>query len=163
MTQRPNVTLTDGSAVTPDHAEIDPRTGLQKAYVVLSADERAKGFVRPVRLSYRHVGARGPIHATRPLTAVEQALHARWNYVLYEDYPSDAAAIVIGRFWTQAQLDRVDAGCGSVTTMARAIAESYARDPNFYGATMCVTCRAHFPVGAAGEFVWDGTDERVGT
>ena len=28
--------------------------------MVLSADERAKGFVRPVRLAYRHVGAPAP-------------------------------------------------------------------------------------------------------
>lgn len=47
-------TLTDGSPVTPDHREIDPATGMQKGYVVLSADERAKGFVRPVRCSYVH-------------------------------------------------------------------------------------------------------------
>jgi len=47
-------TLTDGSPVTPDHREIDPATGMQKAYVVLSADERAKGFVRPVRRTYVH-------------------------------------------------------------------------------------------------------------
>ena len=47
-------TLTDGSPVTPDHREIDPATGQQKAYVVLSQEERAKGFVRPVRRSYVH-------------------------------------------------------------------------------------------------------------
>lgn len=46
--------LTDGSPVTPDHREIDPSTGMQKGYVVLSTDERAKGFVRPVRRSYVH-------------------------------------------------------------------------------------------------------------
>ena len=49
-----NTTLTDGSPVTPDHREIDPATGQQKAYVVLSQEERAKGFVRPVRRSYVH-------------------------------------------------------------------------------------------------------------
>ena len=32
--------LTDGSPVTPDHREIDPATGQQKGYVVLSAEER---------------------------------------------------------------------------------------------------------------------------
>lgn len=48
-------TLTDGSPVTPDHRDIDPTTGLQKGYVVLSAEERAKGFVRPVRHSYLHL------------------------------------------------------------------------------------------------------------
>lgn len=47
-------TLTDGSPVTPDHREIEPDTGMQKGYVVLSAEERAKGFVRPVRYTYRH-------------------------------------------------------------------------------------------------------------
>lgn len=47
-------TLTDGSPVTPDHREIDPSTGMQKGYVVLSEEERSKGFVRPVRRSYVH-------------------------------------------------------------------------------------------------------------
>jgi len=47
-------TLTDGSPVTPDHREIDPVSGQQKAYVVLSEEERAKGFVRPVREKYVH-------------------------------------------------------------------------------------------------------------
>ncbi len=37
----------------PDYREIDA-TGMQKSYVVLSAAERAKGFVRPVRRSYQH-------------------------------------------------------------------------------------------------------------
>ena len=45
--------LTDGSPVTPDHRELEP-DGQQKAYVVLSAAERAKGFVRPFRDAYRH-------------------------------------------------------------------------------------------------------------
>lgn len=47
-------TLTDGSPVTDDHRDIDPSTGQQKGYVVLSEDERAKGFVRPLRNSYTH-------------------------------------------------------------------------------------------------------------
>lgn len=51
----PNTTLTNGDPVTPDHRDIDPATGQQKGYVVLSAEERAKGFVRPVRYSYVHV------------------------------------------------------------------------------------------------------------
>ena len=49
-----DTTLTDGSPVTPDHREIDPATGMQRGYVVLSAEERARGFVRPVRKSYVH-------------------------------------------------------------------------------------------------------------
>lgn len=48
-------TLTDGTPVTPDHRDINPATGQQKGYVVLSAEERAKGFVRPVRESYVHL------------------------------------------------------------------------------------------------------------
>ena len=102
-------TLTDGSPVTDDHREINPETGQQKDYVVLSADERAKGFVRPVRRSYIHQK------------------------------------------------------CGSVTTMGQALAETYARQPSFYSGTFCVACRSHFPVGEDGEFVWDGTNEKVGT
>lgn len=57
--------------------------------------------------------------------------------------------------------------CGSVTTMGRAIAETYARQPDFYGATYCVHCGMHRPVGEGGEFVWvesgEVTDLKVGT
>ena len=49
------ICLTDGSPVTPDHREIDPATGQQKGYVVLCPEDRAKGFVRPVRRSYKHI------------------------------------------------------------------------------------------------------------
>lgn len=94
-------TLTDGSPVTEDHREINPATGQQKGYVVLSDAERAKGFVRPVRRTYVHTK------------------------------------------------------CGAATTMGDALAETYARDPYFYSGTFCVGCRAHFPVGEDGEFVWD--------
>ena len=53
--------------------------------------------------------------------------------------------------------------CGSITTMAQSIAETYARDPKFYGATFCATCRKHLPVGENGEFVWKDSDEKVGS
>jgi hypothetical protein len=53
--------------------------------------------------------------------------------------------------------------CGGITTMGSALAETYARDPSFYGATYCAKCQMHRPVGADGEFVWQGTDQRVGT
>jgi hypothetical protein len=46
--------LADGSPVTDDHREINEATGQQKGYVVLSDEERAKGFVRPVRHGYIH-------------------------------------------------------------------------------------------------------------
>ena len=49
--------LTDGSPVPKDwsHTDIDPRTGMQKGYIVLTAEERSKGFVRPVRRHYKHL------------------------------------------------------------------------------------------------------------
>lgn len=52
--EQPKVTLTDGSPVTPDHRELKDN-GQQKDYVILSPEERAKGFVRPVRRTYLHV------------------------------------------------------------------------------------------------------------
>lgn len=105
----PEITMTDGSPVTENHRDIDSATGMQKGYVVLSQEERAKGFVRPVRLSYVHEK------------------------------------------------------CGVRTTMGVALAETYARKPDFYSGTFCAGCRAHFPVGPNGEFTWDGTSEKVGT
>lgn len=158
----PRTTLTDGSPVTPDHKQIDPATGQQKGYVVLSEEERRKGFVRPVRRSYRHVGIAGPTHPLRDLTAAEREVFGD-RYAKYEPYPEPRQSSALGKLWDQAALDNVGKGCQSVTTMGQAIAETYARQPTFYGATFCVACRKHFPVGPAGEFVWDGTDERVGT
>lgn len=105
----PRITLADGTQVYPDHSEIVPETGMQKDYVVLAEEERAKGFVRPVRRTYVHLK------------------------------------------------------CSTATTMAQTIAETYARNPFFYSGTFCVGCRVHFPVGPKGEFVWDGSDEKVGT
>lgn len=87
--------------------------GMNEAYLILSDEERARGFVRPVRRSYVHAAELG--------------------------------------------------GCGTVTTMAVPLAETYARQPDFYGATYCAGCRTHLRVGAHGEFYWDGTTEKVGT
>lgn len=50
--------------------------------------------------------------------------------------------------------------CGGVTSMGRALSETYARDPGFYGATFCVQCNRHLPVS---EFVWTADGERVGS
>lgn len=101
------VTLANGSPVTEDHRELKPN-GQQRDYVVLSDEERKKGFVRPVRRSYKHLT------------------------------------------------------CGVVTTMSQSIAETYARDPKFYGGTFCVQCGKHFPVGADGEFIWIDDGTKVG-
>ncbi len=118
----------------------------------LSDDERAKGFVRPVRTSYRHVGIR-PKHPLRDLTDDEKTRYAAFGYVKYEVYPPGET--ITGRFWTAAQLA---SGCRETTTMGRSIAETYARNPLFYGSTFCATCRVHLPVGEDGEFEWlDGS------
>lgn len=101
--------------ITPDrndprlsHGVDEEPTEMAAAYLVLSDEERAKGFVRPVRRSYVHTA------------------------------------------------------CGAETVMNRVIAETYARNPQFYGATFCVKCKMHRPVGAEGEFVWDD-GSKVGT
>ena len=64
--------------------------GQQESYLILSEEEREKGFIRPVRRSYIHKK------------------------------------------------------CGTLTTMDQRIAETYARDPSFYGGTFCVGCGKHF-------------------
>lgn len=131
--------------------------GQQCCYLVLSDEERAKGFVRPVRRTYRHVGCR-PQGPTRPLTEEEHQQYDKFGYVVFESYDKPGEAVV-GRYWTQQQLA---SGCGATTTMGLAIAETYARDPKFYGGTFCCRCGGHYPVGEHGEFVWeDGS--RVGT
>lgn len=93
------------------HGVDDPNVKVpqHEVYLVLSEEERAKGFKRPLRRSYTHLK------------------------------------------------------CGTSTAMGQALAETYARDPYFYGATYCVACQGHYRVGETGEFVWDGTDEKVGT
>jgi hypothetical protein len=54
--------------------------------------------------------------------------------------------------------------CGTKTSMGRALAETYARDPHFYAATFCCYCNGHFPLWIDGEkqFVWAGTQDAVG-
>lgn len=90
------------------HGVDDAPTEQAPTYLVLSDEERAKGFVRPIHRSYVHLV------------------------------------------------------CGTVTTMGLAIAETYACQPSFYGATWCVKCRRHLAVGENGEFIWDD-GSKVGT
>lgn len=157
------VSLTDGSPVPEDRShEEDRGDGQQKGYVILKPEERQKGFIRPVRDTYRHVGIPGPKYELRDLTEQEISLYGNngdESYVKYEEYPQGS---VLGRYWTQKELDRVGKGCNVLTTMGKSIAETYARDPTFYSGTFCCGCGKHFEVGEEGEFVWlDGT--RVGT
>ena len=88
-----------------------PSKGQQRDYLVLSEEERAKGFVRPVRYSYQHLK------------------------------------------------------CGGVTTMGRALAETYARNPKFYSGTFCCQCGTHFDLGPpwSPAFVWADDGEPVGS
>lgn len=145
--------------IRKQHAE--QPTGMHADYIVLTEEERKKGFVRPVRRSYKHVGIAGPEYPLRELTAEEHERYDKYYYYRYEAYPEDSG--MAGRFWTQEQLDKIGRGCHMVTTMGQALAETYAREPHFYGATFCVACQKHLPVGEGGEFVWEDTSERVGT
>lgn len=132
--------------------DTDP-TPQHEVYLVLSEEERAKGFVRPFRNKYIHVGKR-PKYPLRDLTPEE---HERYpDYVKFETYPEDSGKL--GRYWTQAQLD--SKGCGVETRMGDALSETYARNPHFYGATYCVGCQKHLPVE---EFVWSADGEVVGS
>jgi hypothetical protein len=88
-------------------------------YLVLSEEDRAKGFVRPVRRTYVH-----------------------WT----QEDGSPVPHLVLSTKGFK--------GCGVATTMSLALAETYARDPKFYGATYCVGCQMHLPVS---EFTWDAT------
>lgn len=49
--------LVSGAPVPEDygHTEINPATGMQKEYIVLTSEERSKGYVRPVRRAYKHL------------------------------------------------------------------------------------------------------------
>ncbi len=129
----------------------------QEKYLVLSDEERAKGFVRPVRVSYIHRGPSGPHYPLRDLTDEQKERFP--DYAKWEAYP-DSELPRTGRFWTQSQLDKVGKGCGTVTSMAQPIAETYARDPHFYGSTYCTGCQRHLPVD---EFVWADDWSRVGS
>lgn len=144
----------------PAPGPIDPKTGQHTDYWVLSKEERSKGFVRPVRRTYLHVGPPHPENELRDLTEEELERYKDYGYVKYEKYPETGSGSV-GRFWTQEKLDRLNFKCGCATTMGVALAETYARSPSFYSSTFCVACRDHLPVE---EFIWDdGSGERVGS
>jgi hypothetical protein len=154
------VTTTDGKPPAPGHEDapapqpIDETTGQHGAYWVLKPEEIAKGFVKPVRYTYVHVGEQ-PKNPLRDLSREEQERYSQFGYVAFEEYPPRESSVT-GRFWTTEQLQRI--GCGAKTTMGSALAQTWARDPHFYGSTFCVKCGKHLPVR---EFVWDD-GERLG-
>ncbi len=101
--------------------QADPPTGQHADYIILCEEERAKGYVRPLRDTYVHVGVGG-----------------------HEIDPNNPA-----------RHGRTGNGCGVLTRMPEACAETWARDIAFYSHTFCVGCNRHLPVA---EFVWeDGT------
>lgn len=155
-----NTTLTDGSPVPADgsHKRLKPN-GQQEGYVVLSEEERAKGFVRPVRRSYVHVGPPGPEFPLRDLTPEQAERYADAGYVKYEAYPPERGPAV-GRYWTQADLNAIGRGCNTLTTMGQALAETFARDNTFYSVTFCCRCKKHLPLN---EFIWERSEEVVGS
>ncbi len=122
----PALCTTNGKPVAEVRANQRNDTGQHDGYIVLCPAERAKGFVRPYRDAYKHVGK------------------------LIELENDDNEAITTHRI----------GGCGSVTTMGRALSETYARDPSFYGATFCCRCNKHLPVA---EFVWTLDGAQVGS
>jgi hypothetical protein len=134
-------------------------------HYVLCQEDRLKGYVEPYRESYIHVGPPGPTYSLVDLTADQQEYLGIHDYVKYEPYPEGAPERpALGRYWTQEQLDKVGKGCGTLTQMPRACAETYAVQPGYYGSTFCCGCHAYFPVGRGGEFVWDYESmQRVGT
>lgn len=136
--------------------------GQNEAYLVLSDEERAKGFVQPVRNSYIHRGKFVGPEAARILN-YDDDMRIKHSYHAYIENKDPNSALA-GIYVTEEQLalrkgDYVG-GCGALTTMDRAIAETYARDPKFYGATFCISCKEHLPVQ---EFIWEGTDQTVGS
>lgn len=71
--------LTDGSPVPEDgsHKELKPG-GQQKGYIVLTPEERAKGFVQPVRRTYLHKVCGG--HTTMGQSLSETYARDPWFY-----------------------------------------------------------------------------------
>lgn len=115
------------------HGPDDTPRPQAEVYLVLSEEERAKGFVRPLRRSYVHYYWPDG-DTSRPIPKVLVTI----------DDPLYGAI----------------KGCGAVTHMGLALCETYARDPKFYGATYCVGCQMHRPVN---EFRWDEDGEVLGS
>ena len=146
----------DTSCSVPDDEKLPD--GQHKDHWCLPAEEIAKGYVRPYREKYKHVGIAGPVHALIDLTPEEKKRYDQYGYLKYEAYPEGSS--VLGKYWTQAELDKIGKGCGVVTSMPSRCAETYARDPSYYGSTFCCGCGGYFSVR---EFVWDNSNERVGS
>lgn len=65
----------------------------------------------------------------------------------FENYPT----VDEGEFVRPVRLEYKHEKCGKVTRMGRKLAESIARDPDYYDQTFCIGCGSHFPLE---EFEW---------
>jgi hypothetical protein len=151
----------------------DPRLGYgtdkdpvpqNEVYLVLSEEERAKGYVRPVRTSYVHVGKKVELKGgkARKLTKKELKEYEKYGYYGYIKYPKSESPLS-GMYLTKEEYEHIGeyvGGCGTLTIMNLVISETYARNPKFYGSTYCMGCMKHLPVE---EFEWEGTNEKVGS
>ncbi len=118
---------------------------------VLRNEDGTLAFKQPIRNAYRHTGSVGPEYPLRELTDEEHERYDQYRYVRCEVYPQDGRH-VLGRYWTQAQLDAIGKGCGTVTTMrGDDLCLTYATNPTYYGRTFCVGCGEHLPLD---QFVW---------
>lgn len=149
--------------------------GQNNCYLVLSEEERAKGFTRPYRDAYVHKGTKierdseGRLFGR--LIKIDEAEYPANDHFTkekgfggYIEYPSGHNSL--GKYVTIEEVEAIVnrkthfGGCGALTSMGRALSETYARDPKFYGATFCSGCNKHLPVG---EFVWDADGEILGS
>jgi hypothetical protein len=146
----PALCTTNGRPVAEVRASQTNETGQHEGYIVLCPDERAKGFVRPYRDAYKHLG---PLVPKSEVCVCGHGPHetgrcGRCECGVFAPSGLDDGTFVRAR------------SCGSVTTMGRALSETYARDPHFYGATFCCGCNRHLPVA---EFVWTSDGQQVGS
>ena len=65
----------------------------------------------------------------------------------HEHHPSDLTGEVVRPY-----RDTVTHTCGVATRMPSKCAETYQRNPKFYGTNFCVGCHDYFPVA---EFKWN--------
>lgn len=144
--------LTPGFEQAAAPGPINPVTGQHTSYWILNEDERKKGFVRPVRRTYVHVGRRICGKPASDSVVAQMVVKCKDGeiYVCASEpaHEGECFALLVKmtakhaeRFLTKGLLG----GCDTVTTMSLDIAQTYARDPNFYSAGMCVRCKEHFP------------------
>lgn len=162
----PVETKKETHGLTTDNTDLElselAEDGQYKKHIVLSEEERSKGFIRTVRNEYEHKGRE--FDKTLMNKLEEPVVHSNKKYTHQVGIRIDGE--VKGHRLLQedeaAQLEETGhvGGCGVVTSMPKSIAETYARDPKFYGSTYCVGCKVYLPVT---EFVWKNTDEKVGS